>query len=107
MLPDRSSNLDFDNIPTGNTDVTITLTDDNPQPLRSIYSLLITVNEKKDPVDPVGPVDPDEPVDPVNPVNLQEPSEGIISDITNTGDVVINLEFGINISELLRLFENS
>ena len=111
MLPDRSSNLDFDNIPTGNTVVTITLTDNNPQPLRTIYSLLITVNEKT--IDPPGPgpnpgpgPGPDPGPNP-GPVNLQAPTEGIISDLTNTGNVVINLDEGLDIGELLRLFSNN
>ena len=105
-MPDRTSGRNFDNVPTGNTDVTITLTDDNPRPQRSIYNILVIVNPKPDD-DPDDPDDPDpDPPEPPGPVNLQPAAEGIVSDLTNTGELAVVLEPDFDLNALVQLFES-
>ena len=48
------------------------------------------------------PVDPTEPTDDT----VEGQDEGIISDLTNTGDIVINLDNDISLEDLLSFFEN-
>ena len=52
------------------------------------------------------PGDPgcDDPPDPVNPT--APPEEGIISDLTNTGDVVVNVDNGLDLVTLIDLFND-
>ena len=99
--------VNFDFVPVGNFFLTITLTDDNPAgPLSTSYSVFVQVAPKPDDGDGGGP-DPPGPNRPTPnpPVPTQPADEGIISDLTNTGDVVINLDEDFNLNSLLQLFE--
>ena len=99
-------------MPVGQTQITITLTDDNPMPLSSFYFVIVDVAEKP-PIDPCeacpttccatnprkcpdinGSCDDGPNPEPV----LDAAEEGLISDITNTGDVVVNIQDGIDVS---------
>ena len=115
IVPNRSSGANFDFVPVGSTVVSITLTDDNPfGTLSSFYNILVKVTAKpKSPL--ICPGDPDCPViPPVKPCEegdedcpVQPPRPlvaadvGLISDITNTGDIVINLDDGFNLNNLV------
>lgn len=128
VIPDRQGGQNFDLVPTGTTGVSITLTDDNPTgPLSSFYSVFIRVKAK--PVNPPvcqnPPCEPqcdnppcppkceNPPCEPVcenppcdKPPVISLPADpGLISDITNTGDIVVNLDNGFNLNDLLESFE--
>lgn len=105
IVPNRVNGVNFDFVPVGNFFLTITLTDDNPVgPLSTSYSVFVQVAPKPDDgggdPDPPGPDPPGpEPITPADPT--QPADEGIISDLTNTGDVVINLDNNFNLNSLL------
>ena len=110
IVPNRQSNVDFNLVPDGTSTISITLTDDNPiGSLSSFYSILVTVKSNGDNNCPNPPcdVDPDcpNPPCPPNPTPTQPADPGMISDITNTGDIVVNLKNNF-MDDLLKLYEN-
>ena len=96
----------------GTTALSITLTDDNPLgPLSSFYSILVKVSEKPKPPEPPVPCEvtntcPKPPDPDPDPPTKSDADKAIISDITNTGDIVVNLRSGFNLNDLADQFDN-
>ena len=110
VTPNRSGGNNFDLVPTGSELISISLTDDNPAgPKSTFYSIAIIVAVKPIPpiVDPCLGINPPpscfKPPIPVTPFTVRD---GLISDQTNTGDVVLNIPNDFDMVALVSFYQN-
>ena len=88
----RRSSGNFDNVPSGIHFIMVTLTDDNPQPLSSLYTVQVNIEPSSSEICSDGSPGPCEEGDPL---------EAIISSMTNTGSITINFDDGTDLEGLL------